>query len=312
MNPVFTRLAETSWGCDTLASMSRIVFAAALLATGLMLYAQPVPRRSFEVVSIKPSRPGCAGSQVGGPSPGRLDLPCVTVRTLIGAAYVSYRSSNQAHPPVRGMPVIGGPAWLRTDRYDISAKAEGRPPFAEMLGPMLQTVLEDRFQLKIHIEPKGVPVYSLVVAKGGAKLRLAEEGSCIPFKSDSPELYRGSERTMCGQPKMTMKGGMTILEMAGTTMEEFASHANLGVERPVVDATGLSGRYDVHLEFASELNLGSFRVSGGVNPPTSAPSDAAGPSVFTALPEQLGLRLIKDNARLDVLVIDSVQRPTAN
>jgi len=210
------------------------------------------------------------------------------------------------------MQVIGGPAWLDTDRYDISAKAEGRASAAEMLGPMMQTLLEERFQLKVHVEAKESLVYALTIARTAPKLTSAKDGECVPLDLNNRELWGTGGPTPCGMPKTSIKDGLTILEMAGATMEEFAGRMPLVQSgRPVVDKTGLGGRYNIHLEFVRELSSGSIRING-VDQPSPLPADTAGPSVFTALEDQLGLRLRPDKAPLNVVVIDSVQKPVAN
>jgi uncharacterized protein (TIGR03435 family) len=286
--------------------MQRMVRAAVLLATGWAVYAQPAPRPSFEVASIKPSPKNCTGPGPGaGPTPGRIELPCVSVRLLIRAAYGLLSGGQLA---ARYVEVLGGPAWLDSDRYTITAKAEGPAKPVEMLGPMLQTLLEDRFQLKLHREPREHAVYVLTVAKGGPKLRPAKESKCPAVDLNDFSAWRDQGSTPCGMPRMSRKQGLTVVEFAAATMQEFASRA-IFLDRPVVDKTGLAGRYDIHLEFAREFPAGSMRRNG-MEQPNPGPAESPGPTVFTALREQLGLKLAADKAPVDVIVIDSVQRPT--
>jgi uncharacterized protein (TIGR03435 family) len=290
--------------------MSRIALVASLFAMGWMLYAQPAPRPTFEVASVKPSAANCNGpGRNSGPTPGRLELPCVPVRPLIRSAYGAFTGDQIA---ARAMQVVGGPAWLDTDRYDISAKADGTPSATQMMGPMLQTLLEERFHLKVHVEAKESPVYALTVAKSASKLTPWKEGSCVPLDLSNPSLWSGGGPTPCGVPKMSMKAGVSILDVGGATMEEFAGRILTGqAGRPVVDKTGLTGRYDLHLEYTREDTAGPVRLNG-MSQPVPPPSDSAGPSIFTALQEQLGLKLSPDKAPLNVIVIDSVQKPTEN
>jgi uncharacterized protein (TIGR03435 family) len=106
-------------------------------------------------------------------------MQCNTVENLIMMAYVFFQ--NGSSPTIKRMPVTGGPAWIRSEYYAVNAKAEGAAPVAQMMGPMLQTLLEDRFKLRIHHETKEGPVYVMTVAKGGSKLQPAKEGSCTPL-----------------------------------------------------------------------------------------------------------------------------------
>jgi uncharacterized protein (TIGR03435 family) len=279
--------------------------------TASLLYAQPAPRPSFEVASIKPSAPNCTGPGPNtGPTPGRLELPCVSARTLIRAAYTVLNGDQVL---ARTIGVVGGPAWLDTDRFDISAKTEGRASTTQMIGPMLQTLLEERFQLKVHTEPRESQVYTLTIAKGGPKLTPAKEGGCVPLDLNNPDQWVNRGGVPCGLPKMGMKtAGITTLEINGVTMEEFAGRSLAAqAGRPVIDKTGLTGRYDLRLEFTRDLATGPIRLNGAdqTAPP---PSDPVGPSIFTALQEQLGLKLSPNKAPLNVLVIDSVQKPAEN
>ncbi len=281
--------------------------AAALLAVGCAAYAQPAPRPAFEVASIKPSPKNCTGPGPGaGPTPGRIELPCVSARLLIRAAYGLLSGGQLA---VRPVEVVGGPAWLDSERYTIVAKAEGRASPTEMFGPMLQTLLEDRFQLKLHRESREHAAYALTVAKGGPKLTPAKE-ECPAADLNDFAAWRVHAQTSCGMPRISRKEGLTVVDFAGATMQEFAARA-IFLDRPVIDKTGLAGRYDIHLEFAREFPSGSIRLNG-IEQPAPVPRESAGPSVFAALSQQLGLKLSPAKAPVDVIVIDSVERPAPN
>src|SRR5512146_1717058 len=128
-----------------------------LFAAGL-LSAQPTTPATFEVVTVKPN-PNCT-SPSGGPSPGHLQITCVPLRNLIRTAYALLAGQDLSLPTPG---ITGGPAWLDSDRWDITATAKGNPSMARMMGPMLQTVLEDRFQLKLHKESRESLVYALIV-----------------------------------------------------------------------------------------------------------------------------------------------------
>jgi len=162
--------------------------------------APAVARSKFEVASIKPCKAGDdgggrkgntkSGGGGAGSSPGRLSTGCNTVESLIRSAYVVNATGSPIRDP-SGPPVEGGPAWIQSERYVINARAEGEPSPAMMMGPMMQTLLEDRFHLKIRRESREVPVYALTVAKGGPKLTPFQVGSCepldSPFRPMSPE-----------------------------------------------------------------------------------------------------------------------------
>jgi uncharacterized protein (TIGR03435 family) len=140
----------------------------------------------------------------------------MTVRLLVRAAYTALSGEQIA---ARQMEIVGGPGWIDNDHFDISAKAEGPTGPATMIGPMLRALLEERFQLKVHTEPRESPVYSLTVAKGGPKLTPAKDGSCVPFDLNNRELWNGAKVTPCGIPKTSFRAGIMTADIAGTTME---------------------------------------------------------------------------------------------
>ena len=279
--------------------------AAALILFAGLLSAQPPQRPSFEVATVKAS-PNCVQQRME-PTPGRLDLRCVTLRSLIEGAYGALAGGKVASQQLK---VVGGPAWLDSDKFDISAKAEGSSDFAEMVGFMLPGLLEERFQLKLHKEPRETPVYALTVGKGALKLPPTKEGSCMPL--DLKKLPKPGEPqpNFCGMPRMMFKNGAFSGEVMGATMEEFAGRFLMNqVGRPVLDKTGLTGRFDIHLEFAREMPPGA--MLNGAPMPAPPPNDSGAPSIFTAI-QQLGLKLTADKAPIDVIVVDSAQKPSEN
>jgi uncharacterized protein (TIGR03435 family) len=222
--------------------------------------AQPSPRPTFEVASVK-AHPNCRSSPNAGPLPGRLELPCITGRMLIRAAYGGF-TGEQLN--ARYLEALGGPAWLDTDWYQVSAKAQGRPSAAQMMGPMLQVLLEDRFQLKVHIESRQSPVYALTVSKAG-KLPPTVDGTCTQIDLNNPPAPNPStpEPKYCGAPSMKMSPSrLLIVDLPGVRMDEFAGRmlaAYIGpplIDRPVIDKTGLKGQFDIHLEFARDPRSG--------------------------------------------------------
>ena len=234
---------------------------------------------------------------------------------LIQAAYGGFTGEKL---DARYLDVVGGPSWLDSDWYQISAKAQGKPSAAQMMGPMLQVLLEDRFQLKVHIESRQSNIFALTVVKPG-RLPRTKEGSCEVIDFDKMPAPNPSvpEPKYCGGPSMKMSpGGLLIVEVPGVTMEEFAGRmlaTYLGrpiIDRPVIDKTGLTGRFDVHLEFSREASAAGS-MSGSAGSGTSTISDDK-PSIFVALQEQLGLKLSSDKAPVNVIVVDSVSKASAN
>jgi uncharacterized protein (TIGR03435 family) len=278
----------------------------------------PEPGAAFEVASIKLNTSCANGGRVPSDlTPGRFNLSCVGVRNLIRAAYSGFVNGGIA---ARRIQVLRGPGWIDTELYDISAKAPGNAPFDQMAGPMLRALLEDRFQVKAHSEPREVPVYTLTVAKGGLKLQASKPGTCTPV--DMNNLPRNTIRPgdpvpkYCGFGTMRGKDGLFTADWYGVTMAEFAGRMlENDVDRPIIDKTGLTGRFDLHLEFTRDNALsGPVTLNGAPSPglPSSPADTATGASIFTALQQQLGLKLSPGKGPVDVLVIDHVEKPSAN
>jgi uncharacterized protein (TIGR03435 family) len=178
---------------------------------------------------------------------------------------------------VQDSEIAGAPAWLDSDRYDLEAKT-GRP---EKIAPsqmpaLIRNLLEDRFRLQAHREKREIPVYALVVAKPNARLKPAASGE-VPGTATTDS--HASRKTVA----------------TATSMDLLAKYLGNRLGRIVVDKTGLSGAYDFTLEWA----------------PDQSP-DSSAPSLTTALREQLGLRLESQKAPVEVLVIDRIERPSAN
>jgi len=173
--------------------------------------------------------------------------------------------------------IAGGPGWLDTDRFDLEAKT-GRPekPTPDQLSPMMQDLLVERFHLKFHRETRELTVYALTLAKNGPKLKLKGEDESTAMN------------THAGQATTQLVG-------AGVSMEQLAGYVGNRLGRIVLDKTGLNGSYDFTLEWA----------------PDQA-TDSSAPALVTALREQLGLKLESHRSPLDVLVIDSIERPSEN
>ena len=218
----------------------------------------------------------------------------------------------------RPMEVQGGPGWLDTDRYDVLAKSEGSAT-AQSAEPMLQTLLEERFKVKVHKEARDSSVYILTVAKGGPKLQPTKEGSCTPMDLNNiqpPARPKPGEPMprYCGMGGERGSVGLWVADWYGVSMAELAGRMLTSyVDRPVVDQTGLAERFDVHIEFVPERTSGPVILNGVVTPDLPAPSvDPTGPSIFSALEKQLGLKLSPGKAPLDVIIVDHAEKPSAN
>src|SRR5579864_9040183 len=206
-------------------------------------------RPKFVVASIKQCRDGSfapnkKGGRGGGGdlSPGTLHLDCSTVMDLITGAYVLF-ANGHVNPRSR-VPVEGGPAWINSVRYQIDAKADGARGQGMMRGPMLQTLLEDRFKLKIHHETREVQAYALTLAKGGLKLHPFKEGNCIPrdftrfFEHFPPQPFPDlpAGQKYCAH-QVTEQNGIVTLEAIGMSIDDFVKSLP-ELERPVVNRTG--------------------------------------------------------------------------
>jgi uncharacterized protein (TIGR03435 family) len=216
---------------------------------------------TFEVASVKPDTSG-KGMSIAF-TPGRLTARAVTLKILILNAY-----------NVSGFQVQGGPGWIDSDHFDVDAKwTEGANP--KQAPDMLQALLAERFQLKVHRETHEQAIYTLIVAKNGPQL--------TPAKDDERPSIRG-----LGRGRMQFQKASML-----TLAENLAGNLN----RTVIDKTGLSGNFDFTLEWAADL---------------SQPDPEQRASIFTAVQEQLGLRLESDKGPVEMLIIDSVQKPAEN
>jgi uncharacterized protein (TIGR03435 family) len=172
---------------------------------------------------------------------------------------------------------------------------------------MVQSLLEDRFQLKVHGETRDLPVYELTVAKGGPKAKLSEDQS--PPMLPEPGTPPPPPGTV---PRGLMRMGRGDFADSAISIDNFALGA-LYVGRPVIDKTGLKGLYDIKLQWAPERvsNAGPFQPGAPIAGPDTA-ADPSGLSIFTAVQEQLGLKLESTKGPVKVLVIDRVQKPSEN
>jgi uncharacterized protein (TIGR03435 family) len=254
---------------------------------------------SFEVASVKPNNSGDGRMRMQIQPGGRINLDNVTLRLMIRNAY-----------RIQEFQVVGGPDWLASDRFDVAARAEGNPS-SDQIGMMLQKLLEDRFRLKAHHETRDLPVYSLVPVRSdgtkGPQLR-SSDLDCSAFRrGNEPPPGPGLAPPQCG-----FKMGFGSIHAQGVTMEALASSLSMRLNSVVLDRTGLSGNLDIDLTWTPE-QLPSRAPGTPADQPVTvngAAIDPNGPSLFTAVQEQLGLKLESTKGPVDVLVIDHAEQPT--
>jgi uncharacterized protein (TIGR03435 family) len=232
---------------------------------------------SFEVATIKPSQPGIPGKLIGG---GRnFKTLNTTLSDLISFSY-----------GIHAKQIVGAPAWIEEEHYDLAGEPDAKgQPSLDQTRIMLQKLLADRFQLKFHRDKKELPVYALTVGKNGSKLTRSQADPNAP-----PRLL------------FTRLGN---LPAANTTMADFASVMQGAVlDKPAVDQTGLTGKWDFTLTWTPDATQ-FIGLGGGAAPP---PDPDGPPDLFTAIQQQLGLKLESTKTPAEVFVIDRVEKPSDN
>ena len=237
---------------------------------------------SFDVATIKPSVPGAQGKGFGFRG-GHFVTLNTDLNDLIAFAYGLHTKQ-----------IVNAPAWFGTELYDIEGKpdAEGRPNMKQM-GIMVQKLLTDRFKLTFHRDKQELSVYVIGVAAGGPKMTKSTAGP------DDPQGFGFR--------------GLGDLNVRNMSMKDFATWMQNGVmDRPVVDQTGLTDRYDFQLKWTpDDSQFAAFR-SVGATPPPPTDDPKAPPALYTAIQEQIGLKMGPAKAPDDVIVIDHVEKPSAN
>lgn len=294
------------------------------------------PPQRFEAVSIRPCADdappaGANGGQRSGQggfptiSPGRFAIDCGTVERLISNAYVLNGDRLENNRPRIGDVSWwkGGPEWIRYDKFTIEASAPGVTDRAVLLGPMLRTLLEERFALKLHRETQDVPMYGLTVAKGGLKVQPMPPDGCVQpgdlggqvdpaaaMRANADAVTAGTAKPMCSGMTMMGSPGHARWTIGGTTMPNFAGILTGSMDHFVMDKTGLDPetKYNIHLEFAPDEHVPGVDKR---NPRTDFPP-ADAPNIFSALEQQLGLKLDSTKGPQGVLVIDHVEHPKAD
>jgi len=219
----------------------------------------------------------------------------------------------------------GGPSWMQSEYYSLSAKADG-PARTEMLaGPMLQTLLEERFRLKSHREMREIPVYAMTLGKGNLRVQPAVGGCTALDLRNPPTLPKPGEPAprVCGVLTIRPTGTVDMTIEVSGSMTQLAQRLSQFLDRTVVDKTGVTGTFNFRLQFVPDRNMpgqAAFAGRGGYSGDAANPANAAnaapppdfGPDLFVALQEQIGLKLSSDKGPVSFLVIDSAEKPTAN
>ena len=210
-----------------------------------------------------------------------------------------------------GVPVEGGPSWVESDEYQITVRADGNPGVPVMMGPMLQTLLEDRLKLRLRRDSRHVSGYALTVANGGHKLT---EAACDPPRQP-PVAFLPPPTSPCAWSRViTVNGPNGRVGAKWVTPGEFARLLRDLLGRPVVDKTEIPWRFDARIEFAPESTMVQTAINDPrfvKNPPGTGSAPTA-PAIFTALEEQLGLRLEPATVPTDVFVVEHIERPSDN
>ena len=292
---------------NPVAVVARVAFA--LLCSADATAQNAVGRRTFEVVSVRPSAPKGIGIAVisGAREGDRWRSANVTLRLLIHSGYGT-------EFPMTGQ-IIGGPDWMDSDRFDVTGSMPAGTTAAEMTA-MVQSMLADRFRLSVHREERELPVYALRVASSDGRLgpqirpltidcdalraaRLKGEAPPLPSRDSLPDCFTGIGAARLGYD----------ISSGGISMSELVPHLSAAAGRPVFDRTGLKGFFALTLKFASDP--GALSPLGG-RPAGVSIEQSDLPSLAAAVEDQLGLKLESRRERVSVLIIDGAQRPTAN
>jgi bla regulator protein BlaR1 len=256
------------------------------------------PPYEFEVASIKPSPLDASGGYMTNlaRASDRFSARNLELMKLIRAAYGIPMAAEDSR-------ITGGPSWLRSEKYDVDAKIDGsmvdelktlsqdQRTLAQQ--QMLQALLRDRCKLAIRRETKDLAIYTLVSTKSGPKLQDANPGETSSLSYGGG----GATRSITGQAR---------------SIANFAQALSVALGCPVVDKTGLTSKYDFKLEWTPDDNQEQSSLTGAPNDRPPSPPDSIAPSIFEAIQEQLGLKLVSGKGPVDTFVIDHAERPSAN
>jgi uncharacterized protein (TIGR03435 family) len=293
------------------ATTTTVILALALAGVTPVIRAQSTPSDpAFEVASVKANKAGDNRVMIGMQPGGRFTATNLTLLMLIRFAY-----------QLQDFQLVGAPDWASEERFDILAKAEGEiaPPTFGTVGPvqlMMRTLLQERFKLAVHPDKRDLPIYAMTLARSdgrlGPQLRPATVDCAAQFAARGrggppPGPPPPGERMTCG-----MRMGFGEMAGGGFPISQLATSLSPILRRIVEDRTGLTGNYEFELKWTPD-QLPQRATGTPADQPVmvnGAAIDPNGPSIFTAIQEQLGLKLDAQRAPVDVLVIDQVERPT--
>jgi uncharacterized protein (TIGR03435 family) len=327
---------------------------AAALKPAIAAGPPPAPLPKFDAASVQPCQPGDGPGRsgrgdmganggvnpnmpegVGGyfrASPGRMDVTCASVLTMIGMAYIENGTPLRNNPGMMNRvaeQILGLPKWALAPRYTIHAvtgdpaangqtdAGPGQPgplPAAKLLyGPMLQSLLEDQFRLRIHRATEEVPMYALAAANSGFKLKPMEEGECtLLAPGQGMRMIGADDKPYCGWVGWPSHGPNRTLLGGGITMERLAQSLGMFVlDRSVIDRTGIAGTFIIRLEYQPDENMRCFGPAEmcKVDPDSDI---LPGATIFSAMEQQLGLELNQIKGPKEHIVIDRVEQPLQN
>jgi uncharacterized protein (TIGR03435 family) len=275
-----------------------ILASASLYAT----LAQTKAPLAFEVASIKPNAANDNRVSMQRAPGGRVMATGISLRMLMRNAY-----------RIQDFQIVGGPDWMSSDRWDVQAKSEENATQAQV-DEMMQTLLADRFKLRFHKETRELPTYALVVAKNGPKLQESQlDTTTTPSSPAVAVATRGGPQPLGrGMVMVNASGGKMQLAGGAMSMSQLAQMLGNTLGRIVLDQTGLKGAYDIKLEYSPEPGQrGPF--GGGAGGPagggTASSDDPNVVSIFTAIQEQLGLKIESTKGPVEVFVIDGAEKP---
>lgn len=282
------------------------IFAAAilLLAAPYGLAGQSGAHPAFQAVSIK--RNTSEWSE-------RFQHPMsmsanASLMLLIQFAYAAHDNPMNGHSlNLPSSQVIGGPAWINSEGYDIEVKP-GADTDPKQWWLMWQTLLADRFKLRLHRETRELPIYVLTVAKSGPKLPAAKEAGCVSFPPGTPPRYVPG-KVDCGYVSGPFSGneaGLLHIKGSKVHIADLIRELTSVLDRPVRDKTEFTGEFDLDLSFTRDDAL------RGLPPGYGGPADPNLPNIFAALEEQLGLKLVPAKGPVEVLVVDHAERPATD
>jgi uncharacterized protein (TIGR03435 family) len=311
-----------------------LIAAALAMAIPARMRAQSAPTAgaplpTFEVVSIKPNHSGSGGYAMHRVTASGFKMINLNTRFLIEFAYG--RSAIPPYDALRPSQLVGGPGWIKTDQYDVEAKVDDslaekfakapheKPYFRNpnqdvtyQIQLMMQSMLVERFKLKVHREMREGPIFALVVAKGGPKFLNTKFPELDATLRDTGQPPAHPPHLPCTPGLACMVRRMSMSELA-YTLWDFGDHGMVAeIGRPVIDQTGIKGDYDIQLQWAPEFRQGAILMGPNAGNPGGAPPESAGPSFLTALQEQLGLKLEPTKGPVEYVVVDHVERPTEN